>query len=200
VITNASISQLAASTNALRDIKPPVIIPSGWEWLGWVVGTLLAALLGLALRRWLKRQAQIAIPPPVPPHLRAKQKLRDALALIAQPKPFCVLVSDTIRGYLEERFEFHAPERTTEEFLHELRGTNRLLPGQKSSLGEFLQCCDLVKFARYEPGEPELRGLHESAVRLVDETEPAPAPADTPTDPAAEHPVGHRPPAISIPP
>jgi len=109
----------------------------------------------------------------VPAHLRAKQKLAAALALISQPKPFVIAVSDTARAYLEERFDFHAPERTTEEFLRELGGTKLLLPEQKASLGQFLASCDLVKFAKYEPGEPELRDLHGSAVRLVEETEPA---------------------------
>jgi hypothetical protein len=47
-----------------------------------------------------------------------------------------------------------------------------LTPDQKDGLGEFLKRCDLVKFARYEPREPELRDLHESALRLVEETEP----------------------------
>ena len=98
--------------------------------------------------------------------------LEKALELIAQPKPFCILVSDTIRVYLEERFDFHAPERTTEEFLHELQGTDLLSAEQKEKLGEFLERCDLVKFAKYEPGEPELRDLHGSALRLVEETEP----------------------------
>ena len=46
------------------------------------------------------------------------------------------------------------------------------MPEQKDSLGEFLDSCDLVKFAKYEPGEPELRELHDSALRLVEETEP----------------------------
>jgi hypothetical protein len=46
------------------------------------------------------------------------------------------------------------------------------VPEQKESLGKFLESCDLVKFAKYEPGEPELRELHDSAVRLVEETEP----------------------------
>ena len=79
----------------------------------------------------------------------------------------------TRRGlYLEERFQFRAPERTTEEFLRELDGTDLLLPDQKESLGNFLASCDLVKFAKYEPGENELRELHGSAVRLVEETEP----------------------------
>ena len=81
-------------------------------------------------------------------------------------------MSDTARFYLEERFDFRAPERTTEEFLRELAGTKLLLPDQKESLGEFLESCDLVKFAKYEPGEKELRELHYSAVRLVEETEP----------------------------
>jgi hypothetical protein len=108
----------------------------------------------------------------VPAHVRAKEMLEKALALIAHPKPFCTLVSDTIRTYLEERFDFHAPERTTEEFLHELRGTDLLSAEQKEKLGEFLERCDLVKFAKYEPVENELRDLHGSALRLVEETEP----------------------------
>ena len=161
-------------TNDLRDIKPPVEIPSGWEWLWWTLGILaLAALAFFAWRYWQKRRSALPLVPVIPPHVRARQKLKEALALINQPRPFCILVSDTVRLYLEERFEFRAPERTTEEFLYELQATNLLTPDQKRSLGEFLQRCDLVKFARYEPGEPELQDLHDSALRLVDETEPA---------------------------
>ena len=128
-----------------------------------------------ALAMVAEAEVQIPVVPPVPAHVRAKEMLEKALELIAQPKPFCILVSDTIRAYLEERFNFHAPERTTEEFLHELRGTDLLSAEQKEKLGEFLECCDLVKFAKYEPGEPELRDLHGSALRLVEETEPVKA-------------------------
>ena len=173
-------SAAAVSTNALRDIKPPVEIPTGWVWAFWVVGaSLLAAIAYFAWRYWQKRRTQIAIPPIIPPHVRAKQKLEAALGLLGQPREFCIMVSDTIRYYLEERFTFRAPERTTEEFLYELRQTDLLTPDQKESLGEFLKSCDLVKFARYEPGEPELRDLHASALRLVEETEPAPEPITT---------------------
>ena len=141
-------SAAITSTNALRDIRPPVIVPSGWEWLWWALGVLAVGGLGYwAWREWRRRQQQKPAAPPIPAHVRARQKLEAALQLIHQPKPFCVAVSDTIRLYLEERFDFHAPERTTEEFLHELKGTDRLLPDQKGSLGEFLQGCDLVKFA-----------------------------------------------------
>ena len=171
-MTTNQTSSLAAA-NDIRDIKPPIEIHSGWEWFWWTLGALvLFAIASLVWRHIHKRMTRISIAPPIPAHVRAKQKLEAALALISQPKEFCVLVSDTIRFYLEERFQFRAPERTTEEFLRELGGTDLLAPEQKESLGNFLESCDLVKFAKYEPGEKELRELHGSAVKLVEETEP----------------------------
>ena len=166
-------NNVASAVPDIRDIKPPVEIHNGWEIVGWTLAVAAAlAILRFAWLYWQKRRAQIPIVPPVPAHVRAKQKLEEALALIAQPKPFVIAVSDTARIYLEERFEFRAPERTTEEFLRELGGTDILTGEQKESLGRFLESCDLVKFAKYEPGENELRGLHNSAVKLVEETEP----------------------------
>jgi hypothetical protein len=171
MLTNQT-SSLQAATD-IRDIKPPLEISSGWAWLWWALLALAVAVAVFLIWRWRKnRKLNIVLPPPVPAHVRAKRKLDEALALIAQPKPFVVAVSDTARTYLEERFDFHAPERTTEEFLRELGGTKLLFPEQKESLGNFLASCDLVKFAKYEPGENELRGLHGSALRLIEETEP----------------------------
>ena len=173
MITNST----AQTANDIRDIKPPIEISSGSAWL-WPLLILFALAVAafLLLRWWKNRKLNIVLPPPVPAHIRAKQKLEQALALITQPKPFVIAVSDTARTYLEERFDFHATERTTEEFLRELAGTKLLLPELKESLGNFLASCDLVKFAKYEPGENELRELHGSAVRLVEETEPQPEP------------------------
>jgi hypothetical protein len=169
-------SQIVAP-NDIRDIRPPVVIPSGWAWVWWTLLVLAVAGVAFLLWRWWQQRKRIeAIVPPVPPHVRAKQRLADALALLGQPREFCIAVSDTLRIYLEERFSFRAPERTTEEFLLDLRKTDLLMRDQKDSLGDFLTRCDLVKFAKYEPREPELRDLHASAVRLVEETEPVSEP------------------------
>src|SRR5258708_15531590 len=125
--------------DALRDIKPPLEIPNGWAPLLWtLVGLAIAALAFFAWRYWQKRRQRVPVVPPIPAHIRAKRKLQDALMLINQPREFCILVSDTIRCYLEERFDFRAPERTTEEFLYELQETHLLTRDQKESLEGFL--------------------------------------------------------------
>lgn len=182
----------AARTNGfLKDIRPPVEIPNGWGWLAGLVALLAAAGFAWWLwRRWRMARSSALQTPPIPAHIQALRRLERALDQLHDPREFCILVSDTVRWYLEERFDFHAPERTTEEFLHELQSTSILTTDQKLSLGIFLERCDLVKFARYEPGEPELRDLHRAAVRLVEETQPPPpaAPGASQAAPTAPEP------------
>jgi hypothetical protein len=177
--------QAAANANDIRGIKPPVEIPNEWLWLWITLAAVALVAAGIAIRLFLqKRTAMVPVAPPVPPHLRAKQKLAEALMFISDPNRFCTEVSNTLRLYLEERFHLRAPERTTEEFLVELRTSRHLTPDQKQSLGEFLESCDLVKFARFEPNETMLRQLHDAALRLVDETQfdpiSEPPPASSP--------------------
>ncbi|MEO5802184.1 MAG: hypothetical protein ABIR24_01535 [Verrucomicrobiota bacterium] len=173
VIPAPSSATNAVAELTLRDIKAPLDIPNPWLWLWWTLGVLLlGALIYFLWRHWQKKQNHSKVARIIPPHERARKKLEEALRIISEPAPFTVLVSDTIRVYLEERFNFRAPERTTEEFLYELQHTELLTPDQKQTLGEFLSRCDLVKFARYEPTESELRELHVAANRLIDETEP----------------------------
>ena len=160
------------ATNELRPAKPPVEIPAEWAWLWWSL--LALAILGVALwfwRRWRKKAMAAPTAPPPLPHVLAKQRLQAALMFLHDPREFCIRVSDALRTYLEDRFHFHAPDRTTEEFMQELQGTHLLTLDQRGSLEQFLQACDLVKFARHEPTEAALRNLYESALRLVDETQ-----------------------------
>jgi hypothetical protein len=171
------------STNDIRAIKPPVEIPNLWLWALWIGGALvLIWILGAIFAIWLANKKRRAMPVPIPPHVRARQRIDAALKLIGDPRAFCIAVSDAVRLYLEERFTLRAPERTTEEFLRDLQKTAALTAQQKSSLTAFLEQCDLVKFARFEPPESVLRELHESALRLVHETQYDAASPALPTD------------------
>ena len=192
----APLSLLPADTNAvaqldIRPDRPPQPISSAWGWIG---GLGLLAALALvawyAWRRYRRERSRIPSAVVIPPYRRALDRLRAALDLVHDPERFCVAVSDAVRWYLEERFQLRAPERTTEEFLAELRVGERLSSLQQTLMGDFLTRCDLVKFARHEPSEPELRELHNAAVRLVEETEPLLNPqAATPVPPAAPAPA-----------
>ena len=161
-----------ATTSDIRPIKPPVAVPDPWTWVFWLAGGLVTlGLLVAILLLLLKKRKRRAFVPPWPPHARARMKLEAALLLINDPRAFAIAVSDAVRMYLEERFQLRAPERTTEEFLRDLQKTSALTAPQKESLGAFLDQCDLMKFARFEPTEAALRELHESALRLVHETQ-----------------------------
>src|SRR6478609_4228412 len=87
-------SSPTATTNDIRAIKPPVEIPNDWAWVWWVLGSIVvAALIAAALIWYRKKRAQPVLIPVVPPHVRAKQKLQAALALIHDPRLFCIEVS-----------------------------------------------------------------------------------------------------------
>jgi hypothetical protein len=173
-------------TNSLdiRPLKGPVEIPSTWDRVWWIAAVALVAVAAWFIWRRLRLKKTTPTPAvPIPAHRRAKDQLRRATELMSDPYKFCSLVSDVLRGYVEERFQLKAPERTTEEFMDEMRSSSKLRPDHKSLLEDFLVRCDLVKFARFEPTVPELEGLLDLAYRFVDETapfdeQPEPAPAE----------------------
>ncbi|HEY1170402.1 MAG TPA: hypothetical protein VGH19_03440 [Verrucomicrobiae bacterium] len=157
----------------IRDIRALVDVPLGWEWLTWAVVALIG---GVILWRiyvlWQNRPPEKPKKPALSPEQKAYQQLDGALRLLIEPKVFCSVVSDAVRVYLEDRFHFRAPERTTEEFLLELQKSPRLNGEQKKTLATFLGRCDLVKFAGFQPAETELKELYSIAHRLVDESKP----------------------------
>ena len=162
----------------ILEIKPPMELDpgNGSVWAIWVL--IFLFLAGAALLFWALHTPAKPIAGP-PPDAEAHRKLRQAWALMGTPALFTEAVADILRVYLGERFNFHAPERTTEEFLQELQRMPQMTKAQKTLLGQFLVFCDLSKFARHDPSEDECRNLHTIAVNLVDETAP-PLPGTAP--------------------
>lgn len=140
----------------IEDIEGVVEIPEEaslwWLWGLPVVGVVGAAVLWLMLRK--KRAARL-IRVFKPAHEIAYARLRvlvkEDLLKAGKIKEFYERISDILRHYIEDRFELRAPERTTEEFLYELKFTRALSEGQKADIEEFLTLCDLVKFAKHTP-------------------------------------------------
>ena len=106
--TNAAaiiVPDKASTATNIRGIKAPVVIPNPWIWLWWLLGALILAALAAWLWRAFKRKKSASAPLVIIPPTNALEKLREALALLNQPRPFCIAVSDTT-GYLEDDSSF----------------------------------------------------------------------------------------------
>jgi hypothetical protein len=165
----------SADIKDLRDVPPPEA-PEGPEpaWPLWPLGLALALALGLAgLVLWLRcRRPPEAAPPP--PHEWAAAELDrvEALDLPAKGEVnrYHTLLSDAVRRYLEMRFQLHAPQQTTGEFLQAVRTAPQLPPAQRDQLRDFLERCDLAKFSGAAPGPEECRATAALARSVVEQT------------------------------
>lgn len=166
---------------ALREALTPVGLPRSYRWLLYTIPAALAVLLVAGLAALLRRRrgkTRIALEKIIPPHQRALDDLEALLAAkLAEQgeyKEFYIRLSNILRHYIEGRFGLRAPERTTEEFLTELGVSNVFAGNHKLLLRDFLNHCDLVKFAKLEPGYQETQEAAESCRRFVLDTIPQP--------------------------
>jgi hypothetical protein len=161
----------------IDDIRPPFFFDHGWLWLWIALGMAGLAALIFLLWNWLKPVKMLN---PRTAYELALEKLEKARAILREenPMPYAVLVSETIRSYLGQRFQTPSTRRTTEEFLHRMEIDQATpLAEHRDLLRHFLQSCDLVKFARYQPTHAELEEAHQRAVNFVTATKPAPLPS-----------------------
>ena len=161
----------------IADIRPPFFFLHSWFWL-WIAlaATAVVALL-ILVWKWLSRSPYLS---PKSAYELTLEKLEKARSLLREddPVPYAVFVSETIRSYLGQRFQSPSTRRTTEEFLR-LMEADRDTPLAEHSelLKNFLQACDLVKFARYQPTLAELEQVQQRAFTFVHATKPAPVEA-----------------------
>lgn len=165
----------AAWAQEIRDVKPPVAYPGSMLlWLALLL--ILAAAAGIVLvrfyRNW-KKNSEARREPEIPCWDLALKRLRrlesDDLASKGMIKEFFSRLSDIIRRYIEDRFGVRAPEMTTEEFLSSA-GKTKSLGGHDEALKNFLNCCDMVKFAKYGSNIQEMEQSFVLARRFIEET------------------------------
>ncbi|MCF7958012.1 MAG: hypothetical protein K9M57_06130 [Phycisphaerae bacterium] len=164
-------------TPRIDDIKGVVELPAPW-WPWWVwVSIGGGVILLIALVVWLRgrRRVEKIVRVYRPAHEIALERLQKLIAenLIADKKvkEFYQRISHILRLYIEHRFDLRAPERTTEEFFQETALTHVLNAEQKEKLGDFLNHCDLVKFARYGPTEDEIQKTIEITQDFIETTQ-----------------------------
>src|SRR5438874_5662089 len=133
-----------------HDIAPPVDYSLISPWLIFVGVFVLLTVIGLIV--WFLTKSLRRPTPPPPPRERALALLEQIRTQISAINPyrFSIRVSDILRRYVTEQFGLPVTRQTSVEFLNGLRGSSPFSEEEKSLLEDFLNRCDLIKFARYE--------------------------------------------------
>jgi hypothetical protein len=167
----AATSAGAGTPPDIRDIRGilpipyPRLLP-----LAIALGGLTALLLGwLGVRWWRRRRARPAPQPSAEELAYARLAAAERLLAEGRSREFGAAVSEAVRLYIEDRLARRAARQTTEELLRELvREPGSPLAPHRELLADFLQHCDLAKFARHPLQVDEMRAMHASAVRFVE--------------------------------
>jgi hypothetical protein len=160
----------ASPTPAIRDIRPPVDVFPYPMWMVVTAGVVAAALLAL-LTAFIVRAVRNRpnAPPPTAREI-ALRRLKEAEADLERIEPyaFSIRVSDILRQYISAQYRLHATEQTSQEFLAEAAKSPHFTGADKELLADFLERCDLIKFAHVDATSDDSRGLLAQAVRFVD--------------------------------
>lgn len=160
-----------------HDIAPPVdysLIPA---WAVFIATFFALAILGLLV--WLIARTRKQPEPTKSPRERALEELERISEQIEKTNPyqFSIRVSDVLRSYVTEQYNLPVTRQTSVEFLNGLKQFSPFSDEDKLLLEDFLNRCDLIKFARYEATTADSRLLLDEATRFVKGGQLAPATA-----------------------
>ena len=169
----------------IHDIRGPISIPYQWFWPVVAAVSLLAAAAVFLVWKFFPRRLLVHVKTP---YEIALERLDSARTLMKTEtvREYAFTVSEVIRVYIEQRFGETAARRTTEEFISDLIGQAwSPLAAHRGRLEEFLNHCDLIKFARCGATTREMELMHESARAFILETQPT---KESPVIPAGGNP------------
>ncbi len=164
----------------IKDIFPPVDVLTSFKrlilWISVGLGVLLLSGVIYGLVYKFKKRSKIREQQFIrrTPHEIAYELLerlsKEDLIAKGLVREYYYRITNILRHYIENRFGLLAPERTTEEFLTEMAHANQLDAPHKILIREFLERCDMVKYAKYGPSNLEIKETYDAAKRFIDET------------------------------
>jgi len=82
-------------------------------------------------------------------------------------KEYYIRLSDIIRTYIENIYSIFAMDRTTWELFQEMK-SKRIERLRLEKINDFLEDCDMVKFAKYTPDQKEIEEIYKKAEEIID--------------------------------
>jgi hypothetical protein len=151
------------TTKGPTDIKMPYDAPLTLkEVTPYILGVILIGsiifFLLYSIKRKKKNKPIFARPqkPKEPAHIVALRELdrikAEKIWQKGKTKQYYSELTDTLREYIEERFEIRAMEQVTGEIIDSFRAQKGIISDKNfTNLRQILQLADLVKFAKYTP-------------------------------------------------
>lgn len=152
-----------------------------WTWLA----IILILILGFfGWRYYQKRKPVEVVEEPkiiIPAHVLALEKLEQLLQKeewkSPEKKTYYSELTDTIRTYLENRFEIYAMEQTTREIINDLKNAS-ISEDDKLYLRKILREADMVKFAKFLPSDEDAYTYLNNSIDFVKRTKKGEAPSN----------------------
>ena len=150
-----------------HDIAPPVdysLIPT---WIVFVATFVTLTIIGAIV--WLitrSRKQPVPIKSARERALELLDRIEDEIEMLS-PYQFSIRVSDILRSYVTEQYKLPVTRQTSIEFLNIIKTASPFSEDEKELLKDFLDRCDLIKFARYEATTADSRLLLEEATRFL---------------------------------
>ena len=168
----------------LREVRPARVPPG---WLTWLLALFFLAALIYVIYYWIQRAKESPLhlkaekEDPRPCHEIALSKidllLNSGLWERKEYKLFYITLCDILREYFWRQFRIDTSADTSVELLRRAKNVPALQP-LLTTLKDFLNSGDLVKFAKAEPTEPTRNKDIQAVRQIVRETTPKPPTPD----------------------
>ena len=172
------------TTRGPTDIKYPYDAPVTLkEVIPYILGAILILailfFIFYAIRRRKNNQPIFVLPkkPKEPAHIIALRELdrikKEKIWQQGKTKQYYSEVTETLRKYIEDRFEIPAMEQTSDETIESFRKQKGLLKDKTfANLSQMLKLADLVKFAKYQTTPDDDNMTLVNAYFFINDTKP----------------------------
>lgn len=172
------------TTRGPTDIKYPYDAPVTLkEVIPYILGAILILailfFIFYAIKRKKNNKPLFVIPkkPKEPAHVIALRELdrikNEKIWQQGKTKQYYSEVTETLRKYIEDRFEIPAMEQTSDETIESFRKQKGLLKDKTfENLGKILKLADLVKFAKYQSSPDDDNMTLVNAYFFINDTKP----------------------------
>lgn len=171
--------QVDTANFAIRPIKKQITYPITFDEIyPWGLGLLLVLAIAYLIYRYIKyrKENRDFFGKPIvkdPPHIIALRELESIrnqkLWQTGKDKQYYTAITDTLRGYIEGRYNVNAMEKTSAEIIESLKD-KEIDKTSFAELDQLFKSSDLVKFAKYSPSAQENEEAILVAVRFVNTT------------------------------